>query len=60
LIIAKVLAARPKDLDDARALWALQGAGLDEARIRSVLRLLQEALDQDDLIPAFDAIVRKG
>jgi len=34
LIIAKVLAGRPKDLDDARALWRLHGGSLDADRIR--------------------------
>ena len=32
LIIAKVLAGRPKDLDDARAIWRLHGAAIDAAR----------------------------
>ncbi|MCC7417568.1 MAG: hypothetical protein IT176_10545 [Acidobacteria bacterium] len=59
LVIAKVLAARPKDLEDARALWALHAASLDEARIRSVLGLLEEALHQSDLLPAFEAIARR-
>ena len=31
---------------------------LDEQRIRETLRLLEEALAQSDLLPAFDAIVR--
>jgi hypothetical protein len=59
LIIAKVLAGRPKDIEDARALWSLHGASLDEERIRSVLQLLQEALDQSDLLPAFEAFARR-
>lgn len=58
LIIAKVLAARPKDIEDARALWSLHARSLDEQRIRSVLLLLQEALGQSDLIPAFESITR--
>lgn len=56
LIIAKVLAGRPKDVDDARALWRLHGRGIDSDRIRRTLQLLQEALGQSDLVPAFDAI----
>ena len=58
LVIAKVLAARPKDLEDARALWSLHAESLDEERIRSVLQLLQEALGQRDLVPAFESIAR--
>jgi uncharacterized nucleotidyltransferase DUF6036 len=58
LIIAKVLAGRPKDVDDARALWQLHGRELDAQRIRYVLQLLEEALSQRDLVSAFDAISR--
>jgi Nucleotidyltransferase of unknown function (DUF6036) len=59
LIIAKVLAGRPKDLGDARGLRAARGEGMDVARMASVLKLLEEALGQSDLMPAFDAIRRK-
>lgn len=58
LIIAKVLAGRPKDIDDARSLWRLHGDRIDVGRIRRTLRLLEEALAQSDLVPAFDAISR--
>lgn len=56
LIIAKVLAGRPKDLDDAQALWKLHGPTLDADRIRRILRLLEEALSQSDLVSAFEQI----
>ena len=56
LIIAKVLAGRPKDVDDARALWRLHGSGMDADRIRRTLRLLEEALGQSDLLPSFETI----
>lgn len=58
LIIAKVLAGRSKDIDDARALWKLHGDTMDADRIRHVLRLLEEALAQSDLVSAFEALVR--
>jgi hypothetical protein len=58
LVIAKVLAGRPKDIEDANGLWRLHGRTLDAARLRNTLRLLEEALGQSDLIPAFDAMVR--
>ncbi len=60
LVIAKVLAGRPKDLDDARALWRIQGSRLDAGRIRALLAELQAALTQSDLLPAFDAISGSG
>ena len=56
LVIAKVLAGRPKDLDDARALWRLHGTDLGASRVRATLKMLEEALSQNDLLPAFDDI----
>jgi hypothetical protein len=56
LIVAKILAGRPKDIDDARAIWRLHHERLDADRIRRTLRLLEEALGQSDLVPAFDAL----
>ena len=60
LIIAKVLAGRPKDIDDVRSLWRLHGKRVDVNRIRKTLRLLEEALAQSDLVPALDAIVESS
>lgn len=57
LIIAKILAGRPKDLEDARGLWRIRGRNLDAARIRRILGLLEEALSQSDLLPAFESVV---
>lgn len=59
LIIAKVLAGRPKDLDDARGVWSLHGRDLDGERIRRTLTLLEEALGQSDLLPTFESIRRR-
>ena len=58
LFIAKILAGRPKDIEDARALWRVRGRDVDAERIRDVLRLLEQALSQSDLLPAFDSIAR--
>lgn len=58
LVIAKILAARPKDLEDVRALWRIHAGNLDTQRIRNVLRLLEEALSQSDLVSTFDEIAR--
>jgi len=60
LIIAKVLAGRLKDLDDAAGLWRLHAQTVDAGRIRRTLRLLEEALSQGDLVSSFDAITRAG
>ncbi len=56
LIIAKIVAGRPKDLEDAKGLWRIHGRRLDATRIRGILRVLEEALSQSDLMPAFESI----
>jgi predicted nucleotidyltransferase len=60
LVIAKVLAGRPKDVEDAVGLWRLRGRELDAGRVRRTLRLLQEALGQSDLLPGFESILRRA
>jgi hypothetical protein len=60
LVIAKVLAGRPKDLDDVAGLWRLHAGKVDVERIRRVLRLLEAALSQDDLVSSFDKVARPG
>lgn len=56
LLIAKILAGRPKDVEDARALWRAHGRELDSERIESILRLLEEALGQSDLLPTLSSV----
>ena len=60
LIIAKILAGRPKDLDDVASLWRLHRNVLDADQIQGTLRLLEEALSQSDLLPAFNAIADRA
>ena len=60
LIIAKVLAGRPKDIEDAHGLWRLRGRELDIERIRQTLGLLEQALSQSDLLPSLESILRRG
>jgi len=60
LVIAKVLAGRPKDIEDARALWGLRGKDLDAARVRGTLALLEDALGQKDLLRVFEEVQRRG
>ena len=59
LVIAKVLAGRPKDVEDARSLWRVRGASVDRRRVLRLLRLLEEALGQSDLVSGFEAIATK-
>lgn len=56
LVIAKVLAGRPKDVEDARGVLRAQGPGLDATRIERILGLLEQALGQSDLLPAWRAL----
>ena len=53
LVILKVLAGRPKDLEDVVALLRVHGAKVERARVEHVLRLLEEALGQSDLLVEF-------
>ena len=54
LVVMKVLAGRPKDTEDVAAILAAQGDGFDRNRTVELLTLLEEALDQRDLLPAFE------
>lgn len=58
LIVLKVLAGRPKDLDDLATLIHINDSRLDHARVRAVLRDLEQALGQSDLLPTFEAVKR--
>jgi hypothetical protein len=57
LVIAKILAGRPRDLEDVTGILARQKESLDVARIRETLRSLESALAQGDLVPAFDRLL---
>jgi hypothetical protein len=60
LVILKILASRPKDIEDVIALLRIQGASIDERRVRSVLSMLESALGQSDLLPAFESAQRRA
>lgn len=59
LIVTKVLAGRGKDLEDIRGVLAERGAGLRLDQIRNTLKVIEDALGQSDLQPAFDAEVTR-
>jgi hypothetical protein len=54
IVAMKILASRPKDLDDIVAILAAR-ADLDLDLLRGTLKLLEGALDQSDLLPALEA-----
>ena len=51
LVALKILASRPKDLEDVRGLIRI--ADLDHARVDETLRTLEQLLDQSDLRPVY-------
>lgn len=51
LIVTKILAGRPKDLNDVDGILRGQLPNLDLDRSRRFLALLEEALARDDLLP---------
>lgn len=59
LVVMKVLAGRPKDLEDVKSIVAVQGAKLRFEGIRETLRLVEDALGQSDLVPVFEEIVTR-
>lgn len=57
LVVTKILAGRDKDLADAGGVVARQGDTLDGEEVRSLLRDLESALGQSDLVAAFEALL---
>lgn len=53
LIVMKILAGRDKDLDDVAAMLAARGARLAAKEIENMLKMVEEALGQSDLVPAW-------
>lgn len=60
VILMKVLAARPKDVEDIVAIAAAHAGTLDLVYIRNTLRLLEEALGQSDLKPVFEQALQRA
>jgi hypothetical protein len=54
IVVMKLLAGRPKDVDDVVAILAAHPHDLDLDLVRGTVRMLEEALDQSDLSPALD------
>jgi hypothetical protein len=57
VIVMKILSARPKDIDDVKAMLVAQQRRLDRSHVRTMLKDLDAALDRNDLLAAFDALV---
>lgn len=59
LVVMKVLAGRPKDLEDVVAVVSANAEHFDEVHTRRLLSLLEEALDQSDLVPLLEQTLRR-
>ena len=57
LIVTKLLAGRPKDVEDVRGILEERHERLDLVRVRSLLRLLEEALSRSDLRQGFERLL---
>lgn len=57
LVITKILAGRPKDIDDVRGILRERSETMDLVRIRETLRSIEQALSQSDLLPAFESLL---
>ena len=57
LVAVKVLAGRPKDIEDVRGILAVRGDALDLERSRSLLTLLEQALGRGDLVRELDRLL---
>jgi hypothetical protein len=60
IVAMKVLAGRPKDVDDVVAILAARGDTIRIELIRDTLRLLEQALAQSDLLPAFEQALQRA
>lgn len=60
LVAMKLLAGRPRDLEDALAVVRAQSQRLDATRIRHTLEQLERALDRRDLASELDALLARA
>lgn len=60
IVAMKILAGRPKDLDDVVAILAARQDAIRIELIRDTLRLLEQALAQSDLSPAFEQSLQRA
>lgn len=60
VVTMKILAGRPKDFDDVYAILKVGGSDLDLDLVRTTLTLLEQALDQSDLMPAFERVLDRA
>jgi hypothetical protein len=60
LVATKILAGRPKDIDDVAGILRERLSRLDLERVRATPGLIEEALGQSDLVPQLDALLARA
>ncbi len=59
LVICKMVASRPRDLDDVENLLIVHGRTMDLRRVKSVVGKLAALLDDDERPAALDRLLEK-
>ena len=59
LVIYKLVAARPRDLDDVERLLLLHGASLDLPRIVATVREFADVLEDPGRVDALERLLKK-
>jgi hypothetical protein len=60
LVVTKILAGRPKDLEDVRGLLRTPELDLDRRAVRELLTAIESALGQADLLPLYERLDHEG
>lgn len=59
LVVTKILAGRPRDLEDVEGIVVARAGTLDYKQIEQVLVMLESAIGQSDLLPRWRSIAAK-
>ncbi len=59
LVVMKIVAGRSHDIDDVEGIVLTKGNALNHDEIEQLLKLLESALDQSDLLPRWRSIAKK-
>jgi hypothetical protein len=60
LVVMKVFAGRPRDLEDVRGIAVRQGSRLDRSLVRTELLELSTLAERTDLLPSFDQVLARA
>jgi hypothetical protein len=60
LLIYKLIAARPRDIEDAEGLLALHAAVIDVGRVREVVRQFASVLEDPERAETLERLIRKA